>query len=227
MRPAKSVGRITGLLLVVHLATGLTVPYILLQPLVKPPGFLESAAVNSALVRLCVLLLFVGGAVTVGIAINALPVFRRHGRALALWLLAFAVVNCSLQAVENVAWLSMMSLSQQYATASASDAGLFRTLASPVYSAWRWAHYTHLLALGCWIFTLFCVLWRSGLVPRALAAAGLLTTLMQITGITLPVLVGYRSPEPTAMGLPLGFVYLALILWLAFKGFEEIGRAHV
>lgn len=219
MRPAKSAGRITGALLFVHLATGLTVPYMLLQPMAKSPGFLESAATSPSLVRLCVLTLFVGGAVTIGIAITALPVFQRYGRALPLWLLALAVVNCALQAVENAGWLSMLSLSQEYARAGASDAGLFQTLGASVYSAWRWTHYSHLLAVGCWIFVLFGLLWRSALVPRVLAALGLVTSLMQITGITLPALLGYRGV--TEMGMPLGVVYLALIAWLLVRGFEE------
>lgn len=219
MRPAKSVGRITGALLFVQLAAGLTVPYMLLQRVSKSPDFLESAAANSSLVRLCVLLLFAGGAVTIGVAVAAMPVFSRYGRALSLWLLALAVINCSLQAVENAGYLSMLSLSQEYARAGAGEAGLFQALGALVYSTWRWVHFSHLLAVVCWIFVLFCLLWRSALVPRALAAFGMLTTLMQITGITLPAFMGYQSVM--LMGMPLGLAYLALILWLLFKGFEE------
>lgn len=219
MRPAKRVGRITGVLLFVQLAMGLTVPYMLLQPLSKPPGFLDSAAASAFTIRLCVLLLFVGCAVTIGVAAVAMPIFRRYGRAWSLWLLALAVVNCSLQAVENAAWLSMLSLSQEYAKAGAGDAGLFQTLGGVVYSAWKWVHFSHLLAVVCWMFVLFRILWRSALIPRALAACGLLTTLMQITGITLPALMGYSSVM--WMGMPLGVAYIALIAWLLVKGFEE------
>ena len=45
MTSAQRVGRIIGMLLLVHLATGLIVPYVLLLPLTTPPaGFLETAA---------------------------------------------------------------------------------------------------------------------------------------------------------------------------------------
>ena len=44
MNSEKSVGRTVGVLLLLHLAAGLTVPFILLHPLVTPPGFLTSAA---------------------------------------------------------------------------------------------------------------------------------------------------------------------------------------
>jgi hypothetical protein len=222
MNPAKRTGRIVGLLLFVHLATGLMVPYIILRPLtVVPLGFLENAAGMSFQVRLSVLILFVGGAVTVGIAVATLPVFRRYSGALALWLLALAVVNFSLQAVENATWLSMLSLSQEYAKAGAADAGLFRGLGAVVRAAWKWTHYSHLFVVGSWIFVFYSVLWRSALVPRALAAAGLLTAMLQITCITLPQFLGYPSVMPIATGLPLGVSYIALALWLLVKGFEE------
>ena len=222
MKHAKSFSRTIGVLLFVHLVAGLTVPYILLRPLATSTDFYASAAGISFQVRLAVLLLFVGGAVTVGIAIAALPVFRQYSGALALWLLALAVVNLSLQAVENAAWLSMLSLSQEYAkVGAAADAGLFQGLGAVVHSAWKWAHYTHLLFMVSWIFVLYVMLYRSALIPRALAVIGLITAMLQITGITLPQFLGYPSVMPVATGMPLGVSYLALILWLMVKGFEE------
>jgi hypothetical protein len=54
-----------------------------------------------------------------------------------------------------------------------------------------------------------------------LAGLGLLTTLMQITGITLPQFIPYPTPPMIVMGVPLGFVYLASSIWLMLKGFPE------
>jgi hypothetical protein len=221
MKHAKSFSRTIGVLLFIHLVAGLTVPYIMLRPLATSADFYTSATGISFQVRLAVLLLFVGGAVTVGIAIAALPVFRQYSGALALWLVALAVVNLSLQAVENAAWLSMLSLSQEYAKAGAADVGLFQGLGAVVRSAWKWEHYTHLLFMVSWIFMLYVMLYRSALVPRALAIVGLITAMLQITGITLPQFLGYPSVMPFATGMPLGVSYLALILWLLVKGFEE------
>lgn len=220
MSSPKSEGRLVGLLLFVHLAAGLTTPYILLQPLSTSPNFVASAAGMSFRVRLAVLMLFVGGAVTIAVA--SLPFIRRHGQAAALWLLALAAVNLSLQAVENAGWLSMLSLSQEYARAGAGEAGLFQGLGLVVRAAWKWTHYAHLLVVVAWVFLLFGMLYRSALVPRALAAFGMATALLQIAGITLPQFLGYGSLMPA--GMPLGVSYLALILWLAFKGFDEHGR---
>jgi hypothetical protein len=222
MTSAKRVGRIIGMLLLVQLATGLIVPYVLLRPLTSPPaGFLETAAGMSAQVRLNVLLLFVGGAVSVGISVSTWPVVRERSYRLGLWLLALAVVNFMLQIVENSHWLSMLSVSQAYAEAGAADAGIFQSLGIVVRSAWKWAHYSHILVVVGWLFTLYCLLFRCAMVPRALAAIGMVACVLQFTGITLPAFAGYGMPFPELFGLPLGLANLGLAVWLMAKGFKE------
>lgn len=221
MKSAKNTGRTSGVLLLVHLITGLMTPYIMLRPLTTPLSFNANEPGNAFQVRLSVMMLFVGGAVTVAIAIVALPLIRQFSYALALWVLALAVANCSLQCIENAAWMSMFTFSQDYAGAGAADAGVYNVVGAAVRSAWKWVHYTHLLVMVSWMLMLFVALWRSALVPRVLGVLGVITCLLQITGITLPQFIPYPSPYPTAMGLPLGFVYLGLALWLLVKGFEE------
>ncbi len=92
MTSTRHVSRIIGMLLLVHLATGLIVPYVLLQPLTRlPAAFLDTAAGMSSQVRLNVFLLFVGGAISVGISIAAWPVVRERSYRLGLCLLGTAV----------------------------------------------------------------------------------------------------------------------------------------
>ena len=214
-------GRIIGILLLAHLITGLTAPYMMLQPLTAPLAFAANTGSGSFRVRLSVMLLFVGGAITVAIAVAAWPALREASTALALWVLALAVANFTLQCVENAAWMSMLTLSQDYAKAASADLSVYQVVGAAVRSAWKWVHYTHLLVMVSWMFVLFLALGHSVLIPRVLAALGLITTLLQITGITLPQFIPYPSPAPVAMGLPLGFVYLALAVWLMAKGFGE------
>jgi hypothetical protein len=215
---AKSVGRIIGVLLFVQLA-GLIVPFVLLHPLTTgPQNYLANAAGASFQIKAAVFLLFVNCALTIGITIAAWPVFRLYSEALALLLLAVGVIMFSLQAVDNAHVLSMLSLSQQYAQAGGSDE-LFQTLAAVVGSTRRWVHYSELLVIDCWIFLLHSILYRFRLVPRALAAFGLITVLLHFTGIPLPGFLGYRSV--TLMGVPMALSHIALALWLMTKGFEE------
>ena len=75
-RSGKSVGRTVGVLLLLHLAAGLIVPFVMLGPVIAPPGFLANAAGIPNQVRAAVLLLFVGCAIAIGIASTAWSVFR-------------------------------------------------------------------------------------------------------------------------------------------------------
>jgi hypothetical protein len=223
MKSAKSVGRIIGVLLFVQLA-GLSVPFILLMP-ATASGFLENAAGISFQIKVAVFHLFVNGAVTIGIAIAAFPVLREYSVRVALWFVAVSVIWFSMQAVDNAHILSMLSLSQQYAEGGASNAELFQTLGVVVRSTRRWVHYTELLVIDAWVFVLYSILYRFRLVPRVLAAFGLITVIIHTTGITLPMFLSY--PGVPLMGFSLALSHVALALWLLVKGFDERNRPFI
>jgi len=220
---SKRVGRIAGVLLLVHLAGGLILPYVLMQPAMAAPGFLEHAAANAVRIRAAVLLLFMSGAITVAVALTALPVFRRYGDRLAVLLVVLGAVDLALHAVENGTLLSMLSLSQEYAKRGGADSSLFDGLAAVVGSARRWAHFTQLLVGGSWIFTLLALLWRARLVPRLLAGLGMLATVLQVTGVPLLAILGLGVV--TEMAMPLAPVYVTVAAWLIVKGFDERQRS--
>ena len=216
MRSPNQTGRVIGVLLLLHLITGLTTPYIMLRRLGVPLD--ASASVNGSQVRLAVMLLFVGGALTIAIAVTGWSIFREYSFLLATWLLALAITNFALQCVENAAWMSLLTFSQEYAKANAGDASLFHVTGMAVRMIWKWVHYTHLLIMVSWMFMLGVMLWRAAVVPRALAALLPLGSLLQVAGITLPQFIPYPSPAPLLMGLPLGIIYLALAVWLIGRG---------
>ncbi|HEY0375994.1 MAG TPA: DUF4386 domain-containing protein [Pyrinomonadaceae bacterium] len=216
LRPAKSIGRIIGILLVVQLA-GLIVPFVLLHPMTTV-DFLSNAAGSYSQIQVAVFLLFANCALTIGISVAAFPVFREHSPAAAVLLVAVSAIMFSLQAVDNAHLMSMLSLSQQYVEAAGRDE-LFQTLSAAVRSTRRWVHYSELLAIDAWIFLLHGLLYRFRLVPRALAAFGLLTVALHFSGITLPLFLGY--PSVTLLGVPMAFSHIALAAWLLTRGFKE------
>jgi Domain of unknown function (DUF4386) len=220
MRSTKSIGRIIGMLLFVQLVV-LTLGFILLLPLTTS-AFLENAAGVSFQIRAAVLLLFAGGAVTIGIAIAGFPVFRERGYRMALWFVAFSIIWFSMQAVDNIHILSMLSLSQQYTQGGASNAELFEALATAVRSTRVWAHYTELLVIDMWFFVFYGLLFRFSLVPRALAGFGLLMVIIHTAAISLPMFIGYSRVLVLAYSLALS--YLAVGTWLVVKGFKERHR---
>jgi hypothetical protein len=214
---AKSTGRIVGILLLVQLV-GLTVAFISLLP-ITTPDFLENAARVSFKIRAAVLLLLANGALTIGMSIAAFTVLRQYSYKMSLWLLAFSIIWFSMQAVDNVHILSMLSLSQQYAQGGTFNAELLGSLAATLRSTRTWAHATELLVIDTWFFIFYGLLFRSAVVPRALAGFALIMVLVHTTAIGLPVFVGYNRVLVLAYSLALS--YLAVSIWLVVKGFEE------
>ena len=228
MAVSKSVGQAVGLLLLVQLIMGLILPYVLLLPILTPAGaFLDIAAGMAGTVRLGVLMLFVGGAASFGIAALVWPVVRAHQPRLGLWLLALAAINFTLQLIENAHWLSLLSISQAYGSAEAAQSGLFRALALGAHAAFRWAHYSHILIVVAWLFTLYLLLYRGALVPRPIAAFGMAAALLHFVGITLPAFGGYPMPYGELFGAPLGLASLVLALWVMAKGFANASSAAI
>lgn len=220
MRSAKSTGRIIGILLLLQLAAGLMVPFILLGPLVQgSPGFLTAAAANTFQIRAAVLIFFVGGALTISLGIMALPVFRRYSNATALWFLAVCVVSCTLDAVHSATVMSMLSLSQQYVNGGAVDSALYQSLGAVVASSRRWAHWTQLVAIGGWIFVFYNSLWRFSLIPLVLSALGVIGIALQFTGVTLMMFLG--SSVIGELAMPMLPIQIATAVWLMVKGFKE------
>ncbi|HEX9927440.1 MAG TPA: DUF4386 domain-containing protein [Pyrinomonadaceae bacterium] len=220
MKSAKSVGRTVGILLLFQLVAGLTMPFILLRPLIAgSPGFLTAAAESSFQIRAAVFIAFIGAALTVSIGITMFPIFRRYGNATALFFLAVCVVGCALDAVQNATVMSMLSLSQQYVNGGAADSGLYQVAGATVASARRWAHAVQLVAIGGWIFVFYSSLLRFALIPRALAVVGLIGIVSQFIGVTLMMFLG-NSPIGE-MAMPLLPIQIAVAVWLIIKGFNE------
>lgn len=213
----KNTGRIIGVMLFAQLVV-LMLGFILLLPMTTS-AFLENASGVSGQIRAAVLLLLAGGVVTIGIAIAGFPVFRKYSYRMALWFLAFSIIWFSMQAVDNIYILSMLSLSQQYVQEGSSNSELFGALATSLRSTRRFAHYTQLLVIDSWFFVFYVLLFRASLIPRSLAGFGLIMVLVHTAAITLPTFIGYSSVLVLAYSLALS--YLAVGTWLAVKGFKE------
>jgi hypothetical protein len=178
--------------------------------------YIANAANYSFQIKAAVLLFFVNGALTIGIAICSWPIFKRYSEPMAMWLIVLSVIMFVLQANDNAHIMSMLSLSQQFIDAGA-PVGQYDTIASAVRITRRWAHYPELFAIDFWIMLFQVMLLRFSLVPRSLAAFGLFTMVMHFVAVPLPGFLGYGIN--TSFGVPMAFGLLAIAVWLIAKGF--------
>ena len=217
MEAAIRAGRIIGVLIIIQMVGGVMVNFVLEAPLFGTPGFLVNAASHSQQIGLAVVLGLILEASWVGIAITAFPVFYQRSRTMALWFFALAVVVLAVAVVENAAVMSMVSVSQAYAKASAAQREQLETVRVVVASARNWPHFLARIFDGLTLFVLYAVLYRFALIPRVLAGFGLIAVILQVAGVGMP-LFGHDVIFPLLA--PLGLSQLILAVWLLTKGFR-------
>ena len=218
MTEARSAGRRAGVLLLVQGIGGALVNFVLMRPVIAPPGFLINASAHAPRVAVAALLGLAAGALSTAIAITVLPVLRKHSEAMALWYLALAIAGLALAVVENGTVMSMLSLSNAYAATNGADPASFAGLRGVVAASRNWAHFTHLIVGGAALLVLFVSLLRFALIPRALAIFGIAGVALQIATISM-TFFGMRILFPLLA--PAGIALLSLALWLIAKGFTD------
>jgi hypothetical protein len=217
MTTTRNAGRIAGALMIAQGIGSYVTNFVLLRPVLAPPGSLVNAAPHAFEVGLSATLGILAGALGLAIAITVLPVFRQFSERMALTFVAMGAVALSLAAVENGALMSMLSLSKAF-VASGADPAAFDSLRGVVAASRNWAHFTHVTIGGVTLLVFYIALYRFALVPRVLAAVGLIACVLQLTSVTRPFFGG----EVIFLLLaPLGLANLGTALWLLIKDFPN------
>ncbi len=192
--------------------------------IVGAQNYLVRIAANTNLVVLGALLKFVAAALSAGIAIALYPVLRRHSEALALGSVGFRLVEAVFYVVAALGMLSLVSLSQEYASAAPQAASSFQVLGTLISAIRNWAGFV----FGAIAFCLggamyYYVMYRSRLVPRWLSVWGL-AGMALLLSMALLLAFGERMSGPSGMQLLLAFpIFLqemVLAVWLIVKGFN-------
>jgi hypothetical protein len=218
---AKLEGRTIGVMLLLQLV-GFILPFALIHPLTRADYYMN-AADHSFRIKAAILLFFANGALTIGIAIKAWPFFRRYSEPMAMWLIVLSVIMFVFQSVDNIGLMSMLALGQQYSDGGSTNEG-FAALAAVLREMRRWAHYPELFAIDFWIMLFQAILLRYALVPRALAAFGLLTMAVHFCAIPLSAFLGYEIN--TNLGVPMAAGLFSIAVWLIAKGFSDRVRTE-
>ncbi len=214
-----AIGRTVGILLLLQLIAALTLPFILSKPITfGSPAFLTAVAAHSFQIRSAVLLSFVGSALTVYLGISAFQVFRLYSKSAALLFVVVCAISCTLDIIQAGTIMSMQAISNEFVTSGTANS-LYQVVGAAVSSARRSAHITQLLAIGAWMFVFYISLLRFRLIPRVLAVIGVIGVVLQFIGVTLMMLLGYRSIGQMAM--PLLPIEITVAVWLIIKGFNN------
>jgi hypothetical protein len=224
----KRTARVVGVLFILATAAPImTAPFvgflgggIIGEPI---PDYLVRVSANENQVLTGMFIELVWALAVIGIPIALFPILKRHGEALALGFFSLRFIEGLSTIVGSIILLTLLTLSQGFATAGAPDASYFQTLGALLLAAREW---TFMIGSGfVWSLSallLNYILYRTRLVPQWLSVWGLVGAtvsfaayLLQTFGISLDILF-----------LPIALQEMAFAVWLIVKGFNPSATAH-
>jgi hypothetical protein len=190
----------------------------LFQPVLDDPeGYIAGAGADNRMYFGALLELFLIIA-NIGTAVVLFPILRRQNEILALGYVAARIVECAFILVGILAVLSLVTLGQED---SGGEAGLIG------YTLAEIKDWTFILGPG-WVvgvgngLILGYLMYRSGLVPRPLAALGLIGGPLIVLSGTLVLfdVIDQGGTGQSIATIPEFFWELGLGIWLTVKGFR-------
>ena len=220
MNANKTTARIVGALFLIAMVTSL-VGGIWLESITTAPDYLVEVAAQKTQVLVGVLLELVNCIAVVGIAAALFPLMKKQSEALAASYLGTRVIEAVILSIAAVSPLLIVTLSQEYLAAGATDAAPFQTAGALVMAARG-----HLASLLTPIFfslaalLLYYFLYRSRLVPRFIPVWGFIAVVSLFTWNMLEAF-GLSISAGMVFALPMILNEIFLGIWLLAKGFSS------
>jgi hypothetical protein len=192
------------------------------KPILDAPDYLINISANENQVMIGALFTLISAFASASIAIWLYPILKKHHEALALGSVGFRVMEGMLYIVAVVGLLSLLTLSQEYVKAGASNASLFQTLGTLLLAVRKWAGELGVIAFTVGALMYYYVFYQSKLVPRFISGWGLLGVAISLAAALLTI-SGQIIPFSTVfilLNVPIGLQEMVLAVWLIVKGFN-------
>jgi len=193
-----------------------------IKPILDAPDYLIQISANENLMIIAALLVLISAFASGSIAICLYPILKKHHEALALGSVGFRVMEAMLYIIGVVALLLLLTLSQDYVTAGASNASLFQISGTLLQAVKTWAGMLGVIAFTTGAMMYYIVFYQSKLVPRWLTGWGFLGAALSCASAVL-VIAGLLSSLSTVFivfNLLILVQEMVLAVWLIVKGFN-------
>jgi uncharacterized membrane protein len=196
---------------------------IFLDPILGGSDYLTKASENEKQVILGALLVLIDAVAVAGIAIMRYPILKKHNETLALGYVGARIVESVLFFVNVIFILTLLTLSQEFVKAGASDASYYQTLGTLLLSAGNWAYLLGLgLAFALSALMLNSLLYQSKLIPRWLSGWGLVGAALVFANYLLE---SFSINPVEILFLPIAVQEMVFAVWLIIKGFNSSATA--
>lgn len=223
MRKSRLAAALVGIFFIVAAVTSV-IGLLLYDSLLNRPNYLlegfqnKTQIVTGALMELLLVLSAVG--TTVGL----FPYLRKYNESMALGYLCFRFMEAVLITVGVVAMLSLLSLSQEFATSSNPNLAAYQTSGTILLAIHDWTFKlgpNFMLGVNTLLYSF--LFYKSRLIPRFIACMGLtgaslilLAALLEMFGVILQI-----STWGVVLALPVAAYEMTLATWLIIRGFNR------
>jgi hypothetical protein len=220
MTPLRTTALVAG---VFYLLTFISIPTLFLYGHVKTDRDFIISAGGSTGVLWGALLEVIVALAGIGTAVTLFPVVKRQNEGMALGFVAVRTVEAAMIFTGVVSLLSLVHLRQDLGAAAGADTASLVTTGASLVATYNGTFLLGQTLMPCMSALLLgTLMYRSGLVPRAIPLMGLVGAPLLITS-TVAVLFGIIepiSPWTAIATLPIALWEISLGIWLVVKGFR-------
>jgi hypothetical protein len=213
-----------GALFLLSNVTFLLGAFVFVEPILGAPDYLTLASANRTQMVLGALLEIVNGIAYVGIAVLVFPILRQRFESMALWYVAFRIIEFVMQTLSDLSPLSLVRLSEEFVRAGTPESSSFQAVGTLLLAGRYWAFQmvTFALVLGALMF--YYMLYQSRLIPRFISVWGLIAALAVLATALLDTF-GISPGSLELLGVLMLLNELFLGVWLIVKGFNPFAIA--
>jgi hypothetical protein len=196
---------------------------LLYGPVLGSPDFIVSATVDDTGVRAGALLEALLAIAVVGTAVTLYPIIKRQNEGMALGHVAGRLIEATIIAVGAISLLAVVTMRHDFAGTTGGEAAAAVTVGQSLVAVHNWTFlFGPKLALGVNTVLLAYLMYRSRLVPRAIAVLGLVGGSLIFASGTAVLFGLYEdlSVPGVAAAAPVLAWELSVATWMIVKGFQ-------
>lgn len=220
MNSTRKIAVITGVIFIIATFAGpmLATPLI---PVLTGTDYLTQFSAHTNQVAGGVLLWIISAFTSVGIAISLYPVLKARNAGLALGAVIFRTIEAAFYMVGVVILMSLLTLSQQFTTASAADRASLQAIGNLLVSVHDHAGLLAVFAFCLGALMYYYVFFQSRLIPRWLSVFGIVAIILMSTACVLALFSGNLVTSYPPLWAPIAVQEMILAVWLIVKGFNS------
>ena len=195
----------------------------LVTSVIGKPDFLMTISTTKATLVLGAFLMLLNTLVDIGKGVLFFPILENHGKRTALAYLSALTVQVVLLDIGVLFLLMIVPLGRYAVDAAGASMAWATSLGSLLTLSNSMAYQIGQATLGVGGIFLCALLFRARLLPRFLAAWGLIGYVIHVAGAIAEI---FGIPISLVLLIPGGLFELALGFWLLFKGFQPAAEVQ-